>query len=101
VESDAWCGGAGWLPPLGGAKAAGGPNANRPQLTTLPHNSAPEAVLPMNWVGIHYCVAHPIVLLSRASTPVLWPLDTAWNSDPEQNNFGPFTSNIEGRKVRK
>jgi hypothetical protein len=61
----------GWLPPLSGANARGtlwvGPIANRPQLTKLPHNSAPslaytyarsQSALLMNCVGVHFCVAH-------------------------------------------
>src|ERR1035438_69388 len=63
----------GWLPPLSGASAGGTlwvrPIDNRPQLARLPHNSVPclaytyariQAVLPMNRVGIHFCVAHPV-----------------------------------------
>jgi hypothetical protein len=63
----------GWLPPLSGANARGtlwvGPIANRPQLTKLPHNSAPslaytyarsQSALLMNCVGVHFCVAQPL-----------------------------------------
>ncbi len=46
-----------------------GPIANRPQLTKLPHKSAPclvyayaqfQAVLLMNRVDVHFHVAHPL-----------------------------------------
>ena len=73
MESLAHCG-AGWQPARRLATAAARrkrgswPIDNRPQLAKLPHNGAPclayaytqiQAVLLMNRVGIHFCVAHP------------------------------------------
>ena len=59
----------GWLPPPLRCERGGtlwvGPIDNRPQLTKLPHNSAPslahadaqiQAVLLINRVGVHFCV---------------------------------------------
>src|ERR1035437_6514834 len=74
VETLARCG-AGWQPARRLATAAVrcqrgiGPIDNRPQLAKLPHKSPRclaytyariQAVLLMNRLGVHFCVAHPL-----------------------------------------
>jgi len=58
-------------------KRGSGPIDNRPQLTKLPRKSAPalaytyariQAVLRMNRVGAHFCVAHPEGMVSVISS---------------------------------
>src|ERR1017187_8173164 len=99
VETLARCG-AGWQPARRLATAAvrcqrgNWQIENRPQLSKLPHKSPRclaytypriQAVLLMNGLGVHFCVAHPLVKLVALMPSRTLPADAASASAPPCN----------------